>query len=293
MAARCELSNMQLYKLENVHLAVQDRIFKESGLVQFLAGLICIGVGIGISLGYKYGKLPFYVFVLSGILPLLFSIMCFRYCAKAMAPTNWLLAIGPDRIFIKFRSYLNPYLPADDPQVVSLSFSEIEAAQITKEKIKYYKSQGNSKTSEYLTYLDLHLKADNLQSLQERLKYERSVKKYRDSGIYKTGIKAHHYPVSVPESKMIRIQWRGSGSYIVPSIKKAADLLARQNIIIKPVQRQTRDYTKKTIQDGARADDKILELAERGKIFAAIRLTKQVYDYDTTEARQFVESLLQ
>jgi hypothetical protein len=284
---------MQLLKLKNVQLTTQECIFKESALIQFLAGLLGVGIGIGIFLGYRYGKLPFYVFVLSGIVPVLFSAICFRHCAKAMAPTNWLLAIGPDRILIKFRSYLNSHLPVDDPQVVLLSFSEIEAAQIIKEKIRYYSSQRNSKTTEYQSHFDLHIKTESLKLLQERLKYERSVKTYKDSGIYKSSTKARHYPVSVPDDKIIRIQWRGSGSFVTPGVKKAANLLARNHVVIKPVQRKDRDFTTKAIEGGAKADDKILELAERGKILAATRLAKRVYNYDTTEARKFVESLLQ
>ncbi|MBN2180841.1 MAG: hypothetical protein JW715_02915, partial [Sedimentisphaerales bacterium] len=140
---------MELLGLNDVQLTVQERIFKESTFMQFLAGLLGVGFVVAMFLGYRYGKWPFYVFVLSGIVPVLFSAICFRHCTKAMASNNWLLAIGPDRIFIKFRSYLNPHLPADDPQVVSMSFSEIEAAQITKEKIIYYGSRENSKTSEY------------------------------------------------------------------------------------------------------------------------------------------------
>lgn len=196
-------------------------------------------------------------------------------------------------MFIKFRSYLNPHLPVRDPQVASLSFSEIEAAQITKEKIKYYGSQENSKTTEYQTFLDLFIKEVNLQPLRERFKYERSIKTYKNSGVYKHGTKSLHYPVSVAEDKIIRIQWRSPATHITPGIKKAADLLARQHITIRPVQRQFRDFTKSIVQEGAKPDDKTLELAERGRILAAIQLTKQVYGYDTTQARQFVESLLQ
>ena len=284
---------MQLLKIKDVQLTTQESVFKESALVQFLAGLIGVGFGIGMFLGYRYGKLPFYVFILSGVLPALFSIMCFRHCAKAMSPTNWLLAIGPDRVLIKFRSYLNTQLPEEDPQVVSLSFSEIEAAQITKEKIRYYRSQGNSKTTEYQTHFDLHIKTDSLQPLRERLRYERSVKTYKDSGIYKSSTKARHYPVSVPEDKIIRIHWRCSGSFVTGGIKKAADLLARNHVIIKPVQRKISDFTTKAVQDGAKAGDKILELAESGNIIAATKLAKRVYNYDTTQAKKFVDSLLQ
>jgi hypothetical protein len=41
-------------------------------------------------------------------------------------------------------------------------------------------------------------------------------------------------------------------------------------------------------------EGKILELAEKGKTIAAMRLAKEVYNYRTTaEAKRFVESLLE
>ncbi|MBN2182529.1 MAG: hypothetical protein JW715_11505, partial [Sedimentisphaerales bacterium] len=173
------------------------------------------------------------------------------------------------------------------------SFSEIEAAQITKEKIIYYGSRENSKTSEYMTYLELLIRTESLKLLQERLKYERSVKIYKDSGKYKSGTKTHHYPVSVQEGKIIRIYWRGSGSFLTPGVKKAVDLLARNNVTIKAQRRKVRDFTTKAVEDGAKAEDLILEFAERGNCFAAMRLAEQVYDYDTTEAKKFIDSLLE
>jgi hypothetical protein len=284
---------MQLLKLKDVQLTTQEFIFKESAFKQFLAGLLFAGLVIGMFLWNRFGDLPFFAFVFSGFFLVIFSIFFFRCFAKAMAPANWLLAIGPDRVLIKFRSYLNPHLPEDDPQVVSLSFSEIEAAQITKETIKYYRSQGNSRTTEYQRHLDLHIKTESLEPLRERLKYERSVKTYKDSGVSKSSTKARHYPVSVPEDKIIRIQWRSPGTHVVPGIKKAVDLLSRNHVSIEPVQRKDRDFTSKNVESGTKADDKILELAERGKIFAATRLAKRVYNYDTTEARKFIDSLLQ
>jgi len=283
---------MQLLKLKDVQLSVQDRIFKESALMQFLAGLVFAALAIGILLWNRIGDLSFVAVIFPGSFFVLFSVISFRIFKKTLAPANWLVAIGPDRIFIKFRSYLNSHLPADDPQVISLTFSEIEAAQITKKKIKYRGSK-NTPTTEYLTYLDLSVKTENLQPLQERLKFERTTKVSKDLGGCKYSSKAQHYPVSVPADKIIRIQWRRPSSHIVPNIRKAVDLLERQRVVIRPVQRETCDYTAGSVRNEAKPDDKILELAEKGNIIAATRLAQQVYDYDTTQAREFVNSLLQ
>ena len=125
------------------------------------------------------------------------------------------------------------------------------------------------------------------------MRYERNVKVTKDRIICKTSTKAVHYPVSVVEDKIIRIQWRCPSSCVVPGIKKAIDLLARQRVNVRPIQRQVHDYTKTNSADSKESEARILELAEKGKIFAATRLARKVFSYNTTEAKQFVEGLLQ
>ncbi len=230
--------------------------------------------------------------VVSGGFSALFSVVCFRCFAKTLAPTNWLVAIGPDRMLLKFRSYLNSHFPEEDPQVILLSYSEVEAAQITKQKIIYEGARREGPTTEYHTYLDLFVRDQDPQPLKERLRYERNVKVTKDRIICKTSSKAVHYPVSVVEDKIIRIQWRCPSSWVVPGIKRVIDVLARQHVNIRPTQRQVHDYTKTHSADSKESEARILELAEKGKVFAATRLARKVFNYNTTEAKQFVEGLL-
>ncbi len=273
-------------------MTVQDRIFKESALLTFIAAVVFAGLAVAMYLWNRFGELPFLSVVVSGGFLALFSLICFRCFAKTLAPTNWLLAVGPDQMMVKFRSYLNPHLPADDPQVISLSFSEIEAAQITKQKIIYEGARREGPTTEYHTYLDLFIQGRDLQPLRERLKYERNAKVTKNRIICGISTKAVHCPVSVPEDKTIRIQWRCPSSHVVPGIRKVADALARHLVDIRLMESQVRDYTKTDSADGKKSDAKILELAEKGKTIAATRLARKIYHYNTTEAKQFVEGLL-
>lgn len=76
--------------------------------------------------------------------------------------------------------------------------------------------------------------------------------------------------------------------------KKAVDLLERQNICIGSPAKEVHDYTQKDSLDPNELESKILELAEKGKTIAAMRLAKEAYNYRTTaEAKRFVESLLE
>ena len=175
--------------------------------------------------------------------------------------------------------------------MISLSPAEIESAQITKLRSRHPGSQ-NKTTTEFHKYLDLSVNADNLQQLNERLKYERTAKVTIQTRIGKKSSKIHHYPVSVVDGKIIRILWKSPSSHVKPGIDKVVNLLERQRVTIEPEQKIVNDYTKGAIREGANADEKILELARQGKTIAARRLTQQVYNYDMKQARQHIENLL-
>ncbi|MFH1719466.1 MAG: hypothetical protein ABIF19_19105 [Planctomycetota bacterium] len=292
-AGLVEYLNMQLLRLQDAYLTIQDRIFRESALLMFLAGAVFAALAVGIYLWNRFGGLPFFFVVVSGGFLALFSLICFRCFGRTLAPANWLVAVSGDRILIKFRSYLNDDLPADDLQVISVSFSEIEAAQITKQKLKYYRSQREGSTTEYNTCFDLLIRGGSLQPLKERLKYEHTAMVTRDRVICKVSSKAQHYPVSVPDERTIRILWRSPASHVVPGVRQLADLLARQRVTIRPKERQVCDYTKTASTDGKECEAQILELAERGKIIPAVRLAARLYGYNTTDAKEFVDGLLQ
>lgn len=284
---------MQLLRLQDVEFATTDRVFKESSLLMFAAGAVSAALAVAIYLGNRFGDLPFFFVVVSGGFMALLSAICFGAFAKTLAPNNWLVVICPDRMLIKFRSYLNSHFPEDDPEVISLSFSDLEAAQITKQKIVCEGSRGDGPITEYHTYLDLFVRYLDLQPVKEKLKYERNVKVTKDRIICKTSTKAVHYPVSVVEDRIIRIQWRCPSSHVAPGIRRVIDALARQRVNIRPRDKQVKDYTKAGEAAGKDSEARILELAEKGKIIAATRLAGRVFNCNTTEARQFVESLLQ
>jgi len=283
---------MQLLKLSDVQLTPDSRIFKESVLVHFIATLIFTAAMIGVYFWYRSGELPLYLFILVGGFLLLFLMISFHSFKKALAGTNWLFAVGPDRVLIKFRSFLNANLPEDDPQVISLSLAEIESAQITKLRLCYPGSE-NKTTTEFQKYLDLFVNADNLQHLKERLKYEHTAKVTIQTRIGKKSSKSHHYPVSVVDDKVIRILWKSPSSHVKPGIDKVVNLLDHQRVKINPTQSLVNNYTKGAIKEGANADEKILELVRQGKSIAARRLTQQVYDYDMKQAREHIDNLLQ
>jgi hypothetical protein len=140
--------------------------------------------------------------------------------------------------------------------------------------------------------LDITLN-DDLWELKERLRYERNLKSKKDKSIVTYSTKTHHYPVSVIDNNIIRIEWRSPASIITPGIKKVINLLQRQGITIEPKKHEVNDFTMTNSQDDKKNEENILRLAESGNILAAIKLTRRTYNYNITQAKQFVEGLLE
>ena len=282
---------MQLLALKDVSITIQDSRFKQSSLTKLIAALLFLGLTIGFFCGYKSGEMPLFAFLVSGGFMFLFSLIFFSFFKKTLSPLNWLMVVGPGRILIKFRSYLNSHLPETDPQVIKLNPEEIISTNIVKQKL-VCSSRKNTKTTEYRTSLDIVL-ADDLSELKERLKYERNLKAKKVKSVVTYRTKTHHYPVSVIDNNIIRIEWKSPASIITPGIKKVIDLLQRQGITIEPKKHEVNDFTKINSKDDKQNEEKILQLAQNGNILAATKLARRVYNYNTTQAKEFVEGLLE
>jgi hypothetical protein len=232
------------------------------------------------------------VFAVLGILvSVLISLLVSGAFKKSLLPTNWLLAIGPDEIFIKFRSYQNVDFPGDDPQAVSLKLSEIASVNITKQTIISPGSR-NSSTTSFHTFLDINVISSDLNSLKEQLKYERNISSEKKTGFITIRSKVRHYPISVVDHDTIRIEWRSPTDIILPRIKKAILAFQRQKIKIDPNKKEKIDTTSRGRNDKNKAEDDILHLAERGNIMAATKLARRTYNLTLAEAKQFVEEMI-
>ena len=280
---------MKLLRLQDAALTHLDVRFRQSPLALLIPSLIFFSITAGIVYKYLFDELPLCAAIPSGGFTLIFGLMVFSSFRKSLAPTNWFLAIGPDRVLVKFRSYLNAHFPAQDPQVVSFDPSEIVSARITKQKIKAPGRKGNQ--TSFHTFLDLYGPSVDLSLLKERIKYERTIKAQKMSKY--VSAKARHYPVSVVSNDTIRIEWPGIIIYVAPGIKKALSALEKQGVTIEYPQKEVIDLTARGRSNLKSAEDKILYLAERGNLLAATKLARRTYKLSLAEAKQFVEDLLE
>lgn len=280
---------MKLLKLQDVSLGQHHCVCKQSPLAQFVAFLLFGALTMGAFCWHRFGALPLWGAILGGGFLFLISLLFFSIFKKSLATTNWIMAVGPNEVLIKFRSYLNAHFPKTDPQVVQLLPSELQWARITKQRITAPGSDNGNVTS-FHTFVDLSVRAGDLSPLQDRLKYERTVQIETGTKV-KTRSRARHYPVSVVDSQLIRIEWRSPHDVVVPGAKKALAALSRCGIAVDSLHREVIDLTEDRSETKKSTEDKILHLAERGNLMAATKLARRAYKLSLTDAKQFVEEL--
>jgi hypothetical protein len=280
---------VKFYKPNEIPIGRDDKIFKAASLytcipvVVFLAiGIACIVIGIcggikghgnfnGVSAagGYWIGG----AFIVMG---LIFSGML----RASLKSTNWLLRCSCTGVIIKYRSYLNWRLPADDVLAVGLDYSEI--AWVRKAKLRRTSPRmSGGESTEYLTCLDFCLTNPDVSELEKHLEAERNRK---CNPLYLS------YPVEVIGGGIIRVRWKGLVDYLLPKQDKAIKWLS-QYVKIEATDSSKADLRRNTKASRTEEEDKIYKLVRDGDKMGAIELTRQIYGWSLAEAVQFVEKL--
>ena len=272
---------MKIITLKEINITPLDIRFKQSSFVIAIGLALVTGLMAGaVFWHYRKGFPLSMVIIGCGILTV-FLLVLIMQLKKSLAQDNWILLIKPNQIFVKFRSYLNSHYHKEDPQVVSFQPDEIEYARITKQKMINF-GKRNSKTLSFHSFLDLCIMKQDLSPLKQQITYERNIKI--------KSVSSAHYPVSIAEEHIVRIEWRSHHDYVTPGLKKALAALSAEGIRIESLNKETVDLTI-TPTDKNAMETKILRLAEQGENIAAIRLTRKVYGLSLSEAKNFVEGL--
>ena len=211
----------------------------------------------------------------------LFAVIAFFSFRQRLKPTNWLLRITQWGILVKYRSYQNWRMPADDVQVVGLDFSEIAWVRKVHERRNSPHSREAGKT-ETFTYLEMAL-ANNTDAsaLDARLETERR-------RLWKFRILT--YPVEVMPEGIVRVYWKVNFSGARPTIDEALRCLSpfirvEQELIVKT---ELRPAAQLPLED---QEEELRQLARRDKI-GAVKLARELYGCSFQEARDRVERLL-
>lgn len=273
---------MKLLSLPQAPTRLQAIFFRSSRLgpaVLLLFSLAVIGAAV---YSYSTGKAPLVVMLIIDFAGLLFTLFSLGMLVRSFQTTNWLLALGSDRLWIKYRSYLNSHFPPDDLQIIELPYAEIESVCLIRRKEIVYGSRNRTQTR-FFKHLDVVLHQPFGSQLPEALLAERNAK-----APLKRGCKSRSldYPVCAKGQNIIRVRIND----IRPGWKRALSELEHNGVSVTPEKRESEDFTQ-PLEDKRQMEDQLIRLVEQGRTIAAVKLARQRYGMGLSEAKQFIDEL--
>ena len=187
---------------------------------------------------------------------------------------------------VQVRSYLNHRFSGDDPTVVFIPYQAIRSARLARGTRTIPDSDSPSGlTTQPLRLLELELAGDTA-LLARALTAERARcgPEWRQHG-GRSG-RYQHQPVRLVSPTTLQLEWE-----VVPSRETLLELLRPHSTIEPEVDRTQESLEALRALTRDEQEARLLELSERGQDLAAITLARQLYGYDLTRAKAFVDGL--
>jgi hypothetical protein len=211
-----------------------------------------------------------------------------RLVTARFLSSNWLMRMTDHGLFVKFRSYLNHHFSNQDPTVLFLPYSEVRSARLVKERRELPDlddGSGLTNTIKTRRLIELELAGDSTE-LSEALADER--KRVFNKPIRGSAkMRYHHLPVRLASATLLTIEWS-----VVPRVEKFLDALTRHTLV-QSVHKSSKDFVDLQSLSPADQESRLRELAEAGDMIEAVAIARQLYSYDLTTAKAFVESLIE
>lgn len=286
--------SVRFLRLRDVPGGPKDLICREdAGNALLWAGLWLVIFALGIILPIAYADMPRFGWNETGLLCWalfwvgLLALLQVRRALASLKNSNWLLKGRPDGLYVKYRSFLNHRHPQDDQAVAFIprrNIAWIRAFDEEAQKPVSSDSDRVTEVSEKRSFLDIRLKHTRLAEFQERLKFER----HRFSK-GTTGGHHNHFPVRIIEPDVVRIDWDDARGHIHPILEDTIGKLRKMAYAIAP--RIARLQQGLFDMPAKEQEDRLIDLIERGDDIGAVMAAKNLYDFDTTEAKAFIDRL--
>ena len=271
---------MRLLRAADVETTRSDRVFARSRVRAILWALIAMGACAALTagaihanrwLGYCIAAMALLVLVLSR-----------RFITARFRPSNWLLRMNGQGVFIQFRSYLNYHVPADDLTVVFLPYPELRSARLVRERASVQDSGGRT-TKQTFLYVELEL-AGETGALAKALAAESAERAPNEKRWYGTSSTLYRdYPADMTVPPFLRLRWQA-----VPRAERFLEALRGRTTIAEPVL-ISQDFAHVQGLSREEQQKRLRELAHRGKIIEAIYTARRLYGCGLEEARSIVE----
>ena len=280
---------MKLYRCQEVKPDGTGLVCRQGRLSGAVMVLLFSGILIGLPIVlWQIGAPKFISVILAllavGIVPMLLGDLRAR-----LRPTNWLLWIHQDGLWINFRSYQDQS-EQDALTVVHLDYSEILEAGRFVERFTTPSSEGGS-VLQKLESLDIQLQHTDTGELETALAENRHRPQPErvHLGFIRSTVKPTLFSVTLLAADLIRVNWRGgSQHWVSPSLARALDALAGRVNIAESTHEDQQDWAK--LSDGE-FDDQVLKLVRSGNRMEATKLLVKRRGYTLTKAHQFIEEL--
>ena len=274
---------MRLLRLNDVESRPTDRVFLYSRIHAVLLVLAALGVAGGFAYhAYAHASKPAYY--IAGAIVLLVELLR-RFVGARFRPSNWLVRMNDEGMFIQFRSYLNYHLPPEDLTVVFVSYGEIRSARLIKERVTVPDPQDRGSETQFIRYVELELAGDVV-PLAQALDAEASENAPTEKHWYGSSSTLYQdHPVHLDPPPFLRIRWQA-----VPGTHKFLDALRPYTTISETVS-LTQNFTNLRGLARPEQEKRLRELAARGETISAIYTARQLYGGSLAEAKDLVDGL--
>ncbi len=275
---------MELLRPKEVNLTSLDSRFRQSPIGKLLATITLLGFSVMFIVLYFKGEMELGAALIATAICLLIAFFTFGTFLMNIRPSAWNLAVSSGVVFVKFRSFFNSHFPEDDPQIISLPFSEIKFIQATKQKLKYKTTKkiknGPTRTgsvTKYQSFLDIKVNGIDLEPLVKQLDYESKLKCSKNGSSGKS--RYCHFPVRVVMPDTVRLEWYTKNTQLKPGIKKAVEMLRQEGLCVEELNKEVIDYTDTASLDQQNFDEMIRQFAITESKLGAIEMARGQYGY--------------
>ena len=276
---------MQLLRFGDVPVSPDDRVFRYSRgrVIVMTASAIAVSI-ISIALGrQQHSPLLYYV----GAVLVVGVIVLQTFVTARFRPTNWLVRANDEGLFVQFRSYLNYRFPADRQTVAFIPYGAIRAACAVRERRELPDPEStrhpNSTTIQRSTTVRLDLTGD-LSPLARAIDDDARLA-VGDSGGDAPRTRYRHVPIRMSSPATLELEWG-----VTPRAETLLALLSSHGVATDTAH-ATRDYAHLETLSRDEQEKRLLELVHQGETVAAVRIARQLYGWDLTRAKAFVEGL--
>jgi hypothetical protein len=225
---------MRLLRLAEVGGRRGNRVFYYSRAGALFVMLAMMGASAAFVVGFR-ARAHFLGYYVAAVLIACLLLMR-RFITARFRPSNWLVRLTANGLYIKFRSYLN-YHPEEDLTVAFISYSEIGSARLVREKTKVPDMDGGTSV-QYTRWVELELIGD-FAPLATALAAELARPAPRQHQWYgNTSTLYRHYPVRITSPPSVRMQWS-----VVPGAATFLEELRPYTTVATPV-RVSEDFAK-------------------------------------------------